>query len=1074
MKINSKTKQNGSSRADAVSASIISEHEVLDKQDKRILRLNKQRPDRMDEMVDYNAHEADTIDADDDEELEDEEAFNDSDEENFGVHFAEVCAANSKSSKSTSKKMGFDEDDDELLDEGFPIKSREVNKRKRNSTDVKSDSESPEENDEDWGSDDGEMMDISDLLGTGPSKAIPVNPSHKLSMSDPHDPSNLLLAKHADDSDIDNESIFDSDEDKDAANKTDLSEFVSNLDKKKRKVALKESTEAYAESEFHLSTRRQDPAALVAANAKLDLSDLVASISTESTFTNLRKQISDFAPASGPTLPAKTGSLRAVGTESAPLPTRIQNRLTRAAAYAEASKEVSRWTNVVARNRAADQLDFSTFERPAEAVSSSGALVGKFEPSTNLEMEIAGILAESSLTDKKQMELEDLEMNKISKEEVAARRAELAKLRSLAFFAEQKAKRIAKIKSKTFRKVHKKSEARKASKEAKEVSIDDLKDLDPEAAREKTEKIHADRIKERMTLKHKSTGKWARKMLSRSNNDPETRQALMNQLNKSQSLTRKIAGLDSDQDSEDLNSVDESGSDDGAAESRVRERGQAKLDDLEVEINAVDVVPTKGIYAMKFMQKSLLNQQNETKALLEQARRSILIDSDDDEDISSENESNQKRNTTNYSGVGRIAFGKVDRDDDHQSESDKGEDLADNGIITNNEFSMKSSHPISISLKGNDNVFEVSRENSATFVGKIGNAKFEDVSENSRKNFSMSKDSNTVDFARTVLQSKASISSKNAENDDESNSWLTITASATKKSTKATSATHSDKAMEKMNRIKQQKKIAEFSQDINGTLNLDGVRKLETAKQLSTFPLKPSVVAVVAETKAEKYSKRQQESKQPVKKKIKPAISYASDEDSDPEIQQERAIKNFVHATDIKDLTQRELMQIAFANDNVANEFDDEKADIAESDAPKTVDETLPGWRRQPMTESKQGSWAGSNLTPKMGVVTKIVKKSDSIDAHKRKDFKLKHVIINERRMKKATKYLTTELPFGYESRQQYEQALRMPLGIEWNSTGAHTKLTAPKVVTKMGTVIHPLKMRGFGPPVTKGKKSKN
>ncbi|KAI8612793.1 hypothetical protein BC830DRAFT_531435 [Chytriomyces sp. MP71] len=38
-----------------------------------------------------------------------------------------------------------------------------------------------------------------------------------------------------------------------------------------------------------------------------------------------------------------------------------------------------------------------------------------------------------------------------------------------------------------------------------------------------------------------------------------------------------------------------------------------------------------------------------------------------------------------------------------------------------------------------------------------------------------------------------------------------------------------------------------------------------------------------------------------------------------------------------------------------------------------------------------------------------------------------------------------------------------MPLGVEWNTTAAHARLTAPKVVTKMGTIINPLKLKGNG-----------
>lgn len=46
-----------------------------------------------------------------------------------------------------------------------------------------------------------------------------------------------------------------------------------------------------------------------------------------------------------------------------------------------------------------------------------------------MEAEIRDILDKEGLSEKKQLELEQMEMNKLTKEEVANRRAELAKMR---------------------------------------------------------------------------------------------------------------------------------------------------------------------------------------------------------------------------------------------------------------------------------------------------------------------------------------------------------------------------------------------------------------------------------------------------------------------------------------------------------------------------------------------------------------------------------------------------------------------------------------------------------------------
>lgn len=83
------------------------------------------------------------------------------------------------------------------------------------------------------------------------------------------------------------------------------------------------------------------------------------------------------------------------------------------------------------------------------------------------------------------------------------------------FFQEKKQKRIAKIKSKTYRKIAKKA----AEKNSAELSLEELQKLDPERAKEEMDRMEFERAKERMTLKHKNTGKWAKRLLGRSNEE---------------------------------------------------------------------------------------------------------------------------------------------------------------------------------------------------------------------------------------------------------------------------------------------------------------------------------------------------------------------------------------------------------------------------------------------------------------------------------------------------------------------------------------------------------------------------
>ena len=104
----------------------------------------------------------------------------------------------------------------------------------------------------------------------------------------------------------------------------------------------------------------------------------------------------------------------------------------------------------------------------------------------------------------------------------------------------------------------------------------------------------------------------------------------------------------------------------------------------------------------------------------------------------------------------------------------------------------------------------------------------------------------------------------------------------------------------------------------------------------------------------------------------------------------------------------------------------------------------LPGW----------GEWSGP------GVKTKK-KKQKSPDPPKKESAPgPKHVIINPKREKKlAAKYLVTQPPFGFGNAEEYERITMTPIGKEWNSLQIHKKFVTPKVQTKLGAVIHPLKM---------------
>jgi U3 small nucleolar RNA-associated protein 14 len=79
-----------------------------------------------------------------------------------------------------------------------------------------------------------------------------------------------------------------------------------------------------------------------------------------------------------------------------------------------------------------------------------------------------------------------------------------------------------------------------------------------------------------------------------------------------------------------------------------------------------------------------------------------------------------------------------------------------------------------------------------------------------------------------------------------------------------------------------------------------------------------------------------------------------------------------------------------------------------------------------------------------------LIKKIPGIDPKSREDYNKSHVIISEKRDKKAAKYMIKDLPYPYTSTAQFERSMDMPIGTEWNTRIGFQRGTLPKVVKKV------------------------
>ncbi|XP_045649786.1 LOW QUALITY PROTEIN: U3 small nucleolar RNA-associated protein 14 homolog A [Ursus americanus] len=154
---------------------------------------------------------------------------------------------------------------------------------------------------------------------------------------------------------------------------------------------------------------------------------------------------------------------------------------------------------------------------------------------------------------------------------------------------------------------------------------------------------------------------------------------------------------------------------------------------------------------------------------------------------------------------------------------------------------------------------------------------------------------------------------------------------------------------------------------------------------------------------------------------------------------------------DEEERDQKRMIKEAFAGDDVIRDFLKEKREAVEASKPKDVDLTLPGW----------GEWGGMGLKPSAKKRRRFLIKTP--EGPPRKDKNLPNVIINEKRNVHAAAHQVRVLPYPFTHHQQFERTIQTPIGSTWNTQRAFQKLTTPKVVTKPGHIIKPIKAEDVG-----------
>lgn len=720
-----------------------------------------------------------------------------------------------------------------------------------------------------------------------------------------------------------------------------------------------------AENESEFSTSLPGAAAA----EQLDAAALLAHVSqSDKTLQKVKRKVVSLSGQKGGVEPPLSGPAAA--------------RVARSEAFSHTSKDVTKWQPIVKKNREAENLKFPLND-PGQQKLSNAALVENFAPSGSMEDEIRSMLKQGGATEDSIRRYEELELNKLSVEDVKERRNQLNKLRNLMFYQEMKCRRIRKIKSKKYHKL-----LRRSNEKIEAKMLSELQSIDPEAAEQERLKLEAKRAKERLTLKHKNQSKWVKRVLERRDGgDTESRRAISAQLTLGESLKKKMDDMDDrSDDSADDGPSDED--DDARAERKVRELSAAVDEGPAVE---------KGVLSLGFMRRAADKKRDEARALLDE-----LQQDDDDDDVGDE------------------AGGPTD-EADGQTKSRRS--FAPGGVAAkaDSEYDSDLDGPIL-----DDNSFAVSK--TATSGGRVvrlsGNMQIDaELQKSLQPNGSSTKvakdrgsSSGAARKQRSAEQQTVQHESEpgTADCDDEqtsSNPWMQA-------------------ADEKARVVKSSKKRVRDSTDTKqGGLDADGDDLIDTNATL----------AVAGPAHGSGSAKKQ-----------KSAKAVADNEDCDDDDNSRDEPHSGLTPNHRSAAAQRSLIEQGFAGATEEDDFMAEKEELIDRDKPKEV-KPLPGW----------GSWAGAGVEwePRKALVDKLNKKQREQAAKRgpRKDHNLKHVIINEKRDKKASQFVVLDVPYPFTSREQYERSLRQPIGPEFNTATAHEKMTKPHVIVKSGSIVDPI-----------------
>ncbi|XP_015126488.1 U3 small nucleolar RNA-associated protein 14 homolog A [Diachasma alloeum] len=735
---------------------------------------------------------------------------------------------------------------------------------------------------------------------------------------------------------------------------------------------------------------------------------------------------------SNPTHRPITQKIKSLRTASKVLPKPLERpqaeKLKREIAFENTKKEIQKWDAIITRNRTAPKLSFPLAQGEVSLKGTSTSdFIKRFRVQSDLERELAAL-------EPQQPEPEESKDDfPLTLGEILERRREAARFRAQQSYREAKAHRQNKIKSKKFHRIARKAKIKQQIKE-----FEELQKTDPEAALEKLEMLDRTRAEERMSLRHRSTGQWARNKQVRAKYDAESRKVLAQQLSISRELTQKVTKGESNE------------SDEGEDEGVVIDGGDNPW------INAVK----SGEEIEEFVKgyKKYWDERNkrveEEKVMRAQERGGSAGGGDEGVNIVPGDVPDALNPVEEVVGGGDLG------------ENSKKSSRKETTSVIKSKTSEGEDEGVEIASADVSGVFNVEEG-----AGGGGDGPGEGSSRESRgKSRKRAKTlesgelgGNEEAFEVEEVEVNGRIVKVKKSRGTFTSQWTIETFPRLRPRAEESSLDLDDmfdkvegkmkqRASKKMRRVKQKLRKLDKLADTEENEEEEGEGELPDLSFKSTR-LRPELDGPLDETAGGQGAQVARNATTPPGE-VGGGTKRGADIDPTkfisvkpkhlrtqiPEVMGDEGALD-----DSEDEAQHNIISEAFAEDDVVEEFRREKEDEIKKSQPEDLDLRLPGW----------GSWGGKNISQNLRKKRRFIMKFPK--EAPRKDENKGDVIIVEDANIQIKRHLVAELPYPFTSVADYEASIRAPIGRDFVPENAHKRLTDPAVETRMGTIIEPM-----------------